>query len=141
LLKITKDKSGFVAQPVYVGDQFCSHFSTPVRVGDYLYGFNEAQLCCLEIKTGTIKWSKNGFNKGSLLAVDNFLVVLGESGQLALFEANSDQATEVVRATPFPGRRPRTWTMPVLAEGKLLLRDEKVMMCLEMAERKRFIER
>jgi outer membrane protein assembly factor BamB len=136
LLKITPtDGGGFGAQRVYMGNQLCSHFATPVRRGDYLYGFNEAKLVCMDIKTGKIKWSQGGFNKGSLLAVGDHLVILGEKGQLALFEATPKAPKQIAQANPFPGRPPQTWTMPVLAEGKLFLRDEEVILCLESAEK------
>jgi outer membrane protein assembly factor BamB len=135
LLKIAETSSGFEARRVYVGNQLCCHFATPVRRGDYLYGFNEAKLVCMDIKTGKINWSQSGFNKGSLLAVDDHLIILGEKGQLALFEATPDAPKQIAEATPFPGRPRQTWTMPVLAEGKLFLRDEDVILCLEMAEK------
>jgi outer membrane protein assembly factor BamB len=136
LLKIVSTTGGgFDARPVYVGNQLCSHFATPVRHGNYLYGFNEARLVCMEIKTGKIRWSQSGFNKGSLLAVGDHFIILGERGQLALFEATPDAPKQIAEASPYPGRPQQTWTMPVLAEGKLFLRDEDVILCLEMAEK------
>jgi outer membrane protein assembly factor BamB len=135
LLKIAKGDNGFTARPVYVGNQMKSHFATPVRHGDYLYGFDETRLSCLAIKTGKITWSKSGFNKGSLLAVNDCLVVLGETGDLALIEANPQEAKEIARARPFPRRPQHAWTMPVLAEGKLFLRDENMLLCLELSEK------
>jgi outer membrane protein assembly factor BamB len=135
LLKIAETTGRFEAQRVYVGNQLCSHFATPVRHGEYLYGFNEARLVCMDIKTGKIRWSQGGFNKGSLLAVGDHLVVLGEKGQLALFKASPEAPKQVAEAEPYPGRPRQTWTMPVLAEGKLFLRDEDVQLCLELAEK------
>jgi outer membrane protein assembly factor BamB len=135
LLKIAATGGGFEVRRVYVGNQLCSHFATPVRHGDYLYGFNEAKLVCMDIKTGKIKWSQGGFNKGSLLAVGDHLVILGEKGQLALFEASPEASKQIAEAEPYPGRPRQTWTMPVLAEGKLFLRDEDVLLCLEMREK------
>jgi outer membrane protein assembly factor BamB len=133
LLKIAPAANGeFDARPVYVSNHLCSHFSSPVRRGDYLYGFDEAKLVCLEIKTGKVKWSQDGFQKGSLLAVGDHLIVLGERGDLALFEANPDKPVEIAKTNPFPGHPRQTWTMPVLAEGKLFLRDEDNILCLDV---------
>ena len=117
---------------MYVGNKLCSHFASPVRRGDYLYGFDEAKLVCMEIKTGKIRWSQGGFHKGSLLAVGGHLIVLGERGDLALFEATPDAPREIAKTKPFPGNPRQTWTMPVLAEGKLFLRDEENIVCVEM---------
>jgi outer membrane protein assembly factor BamB len=133
LVKIARAANGeFEARPVYVSNHLCSHFSSPVRCGEYLYGFDEAKLVCLEIKTGKIKWSQDGFQKGSLLAVGDHLIVLGERGDLALFEANPDKPVKIAKTNPFPRHPRQTWTMPVLAEGKLYLRDEDNILCLDV---------
>ncbi len=135
LLKIAPTPGGgFEVQPVYVGNQLCSHFASPVRRSEYLYGFNEAKLVCLEIKTGKIKWSQGGFQKGSLLGVGEHLIVLGERGELALFAATPTEAKQLATTSPFSRRPRQAWTMPVLAEGKLFLRDEDNVVCLEMRE-------
>lgn len=131
LLKITKSSSGdFTAHRVYENNSLCSHFASPVRLGQYIYGFNESALTCLDLRTGETKWKKSGFNKGSLLRVDNYLLVLGETGKLALMEASPEEPMPIATAQPLRSRR--TWTMPTLSGGKLYLRDEEQATCLEM---------
>jgi outer membrane protein assembly factor BamB len=131
LLKIEGDgKSGFRARRVYEGNQMCNHFASPVRYRDHFYGLNEAKLTCMDVRTGQVKWEESGFQKGSLLRVDGFLLVLGEFGKLALVEATPEEYREKASASPL-GRR-RCWTMPALADGKLYLRDEAKVMCLKL---------
>ena len=106
--------------PVFTTNTLCSHFGSPVRVGDNVYGFNETKLVCLSLRTGSVRWEKGGFKKGSLLAVNGYLLVLGEDGKLALIKATDESPVEVVaEAGRVMGRR--CWTMPVLADGRLLL--------------------
>ncbi len=147
LLKMGTDTEGKPeVQVVYTGNtqdhQMKSQFASPVRRGDYLYGFNNTNLRCLALKTGQRQWDISGFYSGSLLRVGEHLIVLGEKGELAVLEASpKPEETEdgepkvLARAEPFTRNRPRCWTMPVLAEGKLLLRDEHEIICLDLRKR------
>jgi outer membrane protein assembly factor BamB len=130
LLKIASSASGrFQAKMVYQGNQLSSHFASPIRHGDYLYGFDDSRLICLEIRTGKVKWTRAGVNKGSLLCVDDHLLVLGEQGKLSLVQATPKAYEEEAGARPF---RKRCWTMPVLADGRLFLRAEEEVKCLDL---------
>jgi outer membrane protein assembly factor BamB len=133
LLKIAKTKAGdFTAQPVFENNLLCSHFASPVRRGEFVFGFNEAALTCLDLHTGEVRWKKSGFQKGSLLRADDYLLVLGEYGKLALMKASPDEPDIVATARPLSDR---CWTMPVLAEGRLFLRSEKKAVCLDVKEK------
>jgi outer membrane protein assembly factor BamB len=134
LLKMGTDDQGIPnVRVVYVGNQMHSQFSSPVRRGDYLYGFNESNLRCIDLKTGKKQWDKDGFHKGSLMRVGDRLLVLGERGELAVLAATPNgNGVELAHAEPFGHARGKCWTMPVLADGKLLLRDEKEIICLEL---------
>jgi outer membrane protein assembly factor BamB len=130
LVKIAQTGTGFEARQVYRGNQMCSHFASPVRRGDYLYGIDDARLTCMELRTGKVKWTRAGINKGSLLRVDDYLLVLGENGRLFLLDASPQRHEPLAEARPF--REGRCWTMPVLADGFLLLRNERQMKCFDL---------
>ncbi len=169
LVALVSQRGKIDAVRVFESNSFCSHFGSPVRVGDHVYGFNETKLVCLNLRTGKEIWGKNGFKKGSLLAVhdtldrptlgasaigllgsplgggpalasaallsarDGYLLILGEEGKLALMKATPDEAAIVVEAPRLMGRR--CWTMPVLADGRLLLRDEDKILCLDLRQK------
>ena len=139
LLKMGTDDQGKPnMRVVYVGNQMHSQFSSPVRRGDYLYGFNETNLRCLDLKTGKKQWDKGGFHKGSLLRAGDRLLVLGERGELAVVAAApGEQAEELASAKPFgnASARRKCWAMPVLSDGRLLLRDEEEIICLDLRKR------
>lgn len=133
LLKIAATTDGgFEAQTVYSGKQMCSHFASPVRRGDYLYGIDDSRLTCLDLRSGKVMWRRPGVQKGSLLRVDDFLLVLGEEGRLFLFDAAAEKRPPRAEARPF--RRGRCWTMPVVAGGKLFLRNERQMKCFDLTK-------
>jgi len=134
LLKIVATANGrFEAKTVYTSKQMCCHFSSPVRRGEYLYGIDDTRLTCLNLRNGKVMWKHSGIQKGSLLRVNDSLLVLGEEGQLFLFDAVPEDRPPKAQARPFHGGR--CWTMPVLAEGRLLLREEQQMKCFDLRKK------
>ena len=65
--------------------------------------------------------------------MDHYLLVLGETGKLALMEASPQEPEPLASARPFSRR---CWTMPALAEGRLFLRDEEQVLCLDLRSAK-----
>jgi hypothetical protein len=133
LVKLANDAGTFTAKAVYESNELCCHFSTPVLHGEHLYGLDETRdLTCLEVRTGKAVWRKRarpGFQKGSLIRVDDRLLILGEQGHLALAACDPQGYREIARCRPFTGR---CWTLPVLANGRLLLRDQSEVVCLDL---------
>jgi outer membrane protein assembly factor BamB len=117
------------ARRVYESNQMGNHFNSSVRYKDHFYGFHEAELTCMEVRTGRIAWKKKGFSKGSLLRVDDHLLILGELGQLALAEATPDAYQELASARL---SRKKTWTPLTVADGKLYWRDQEQVVCYEL---------
>ena len=130
LVRVTRQEEGFEARAVYQSNELCCHFASPVLHGDHLYGLDETRdLTCLAVHTGEVRWRQRGFRKGSLIGVDDRLIVLGEDGRLALLRCDAEGFRELARARPF---RDRCWTLPVLADGRLFLRDQNEVVCLDV---------
>jgi outer membrane protein assembly factor BamB len=106
-----------------------NHFSTCVLFQGHLYGFSNDRLRCVEFATGKVKWEKLGLGRGSLLVADGHLIALGDQGTLVLAEARSDKYVEKARCTPLSGT---CWSVPVLANGKLYLRNEHKIMAADL---------
>ena len=131
---VPKEGGGLEARRVFFSKRIRSQFGSPVRVGDFIYGFNVDILVCLSLHTGEVKWSHRGFKMGSLMVVNDYLLVLSETGTLAL-----------VKATPesYPGEKAsaevlqgdRCWTMPVVADGKVYLRNKDKVRCLDLRKK------
>ncbi len=119
------------------------YFSTPVPVGpDHIYMvtgndplaiFHQATLHCIEAKTGKDLWSKPkvvGKYHASLLRTgDNKLLMLEEAGNLVLLDPNPKEYRELARSKVCG----ETWAHPALANGKLYIRDDKELICLQLA--------
>jgi outer membrane protein assembly factor BamB len=106
------------------------HYSSPVLYKDALYGLDEATLRCLDLKTGEVKWSRDGFGKGGISIADGKLLILTESGDLVIAEANSEAFKEISRVKALGGQ---CWTSPVLANGRIYCRSgEGVIACVDV---------
>ncbi len=129
LLKMTADDDGIGIEEVWKSRVMKNHFNSSVLQGDYLYGFDNAILTCIEVNTGEEQWQQRGFEKGSLLLADGYLIILGEKGKLALVEANPSEYKEKALFQLFDDK---CWTVPTLAGGRLYLRNQKEMVCLDL---------
>jgi outer membrane protein assembly factor BamB len=112
------------------------HFSTPVAVGDQLYGFEGrqeegGQLRCIDWKTGKVRWTENAWGCGSAIAAGDKLFVLGEDGDLGIVKADAGKYRELARASVLtkPVRAPLA-----LANGMLYARDGRKLVCWKTKE-------
>jgi outer membrane protein assembly factor BamB len=121
-----------LANSVYQHNRMRNHFSSCVLHGEHLYGFDDNLLVCMEFRTGKIKWKERGFDKGSLLIANHDLIILGEHGQLVLAEASPQS----FRAkSKFQVSLQKCWSAPALANGRLYVRDEKEVVCLDLRKK------
>lgn len=117
------------AEELWDSKSMKNYFSTSVLHNGYLYGFNNTMLTCMAFDTGDVIWRERGFNKGSVLLADGKLIILGERGTLALAEVSVEDYKEISRVGIFEGK---SWTVPTVAGGKLFLRNEEELVCLNL---------
>ncbi len=111
------------AEPVYFTRDMQNHHGGMVLVDGYLYGSNEGQLCCLEFATGKTRWQDRHPGKGSIAYADGRLYYRNEGGPVTLVEANPDRYVEHGRLQQPKRSGGPAWPHPVIANGKLYLRD------------------
>ena len=123
------DLAGGRPTPVWKDDDERSlqaHWATPVHHAGFVYGSsgrhaNEAELRCVELATGAVKWRERRTTRCTLLKVDGHLVALGEGGELRLIRLNPEKYDEVNRVE-LPGFGYPCWAPPVLSDGRLYVR-------------------
>ena len=98
---------------------------------NHLYGFDQAILKCLDAETGEEKWKTRGYAKGTLIVADGHLILLGEQGNLGIAQATPEGFVE---KASYPAFDSRCWTAPSLANGRLYMRDESEIVCLDIRE-------
>ncbi|MDE2887820.1 MAG: PQQ-binding-like beta-propeller repeat protein [Gemmatimonadota bacterium] len=129
LLRIEAGSDGFSATRVWESRRMKNHFGTSVLVGDYLYGFDNAILKCIEARTGKEQWKHRGYGKGALIYADGHLLLMSDNGRLALAKATPEGFEERAGAQVLSGR---SWTMPTLANGRVFVRDMRKIVCLDL---------
>ena len=98
---------------------------------DYMYGFDNNIFMCVGLADGKMKWRTRGYGNGQvlLLADDALLLILTEQGEVALVEARPEEHKELVRIKAIEGK---TWNHPVVAHGKLFVRNAEEIAGLEL---------
>ena len=124
-----RDRVEMTVEEIWKNQDMKNHFATSVLHDDYLYGFDNAILKCIDANTGMEKWKTRGFGKGTLMLADEHLIILSDSGKLGLAEATPSAYNEVSSAEVLSGL---CWTVPTLANGRLYARNENEMVCLDM---------
>jgi len=129
LFQIQAANGRATAQSVWMNKNMRNHMATSIYREGYLYGFDEATFKCLDVATGEDQWKTRGLGKGSVMLADGHLIILSERGKLVLAEASPSGYVEKASAQMLRGK---CWTPPSLAHGKLYLRNEKEMVCLDL---------
>jgi outer membrane protein assembly factor BamB len=125
---------------VYANDHLVNHHGGVLLIGDHLYGHSDkGGWTCLDFKTGEIAWQRrDALGKGAVAAADGMLYCVAESdGTVVLVEASPDGWNEKGRFKLEPQstqRKPsgKIWTHPVIANGKLYLRDQELVYCFDV---------
>ena len=123
------------AQEIYFTKDMRNHHSSSVLVGDYLYGFSSAILTAMRFDSGEIAWRDRSVGKGSLVFADGHLYCLSENGVVGLVEATPAGYKEKGRFRIAQDSLP-TWTHPVVAGGRLYLRDQDTIYAYDVKEKK-----
>jgi hypothetical protein len=108
-----------------------------VKVGDHLYGSSGQGVMCVEFKTGEIKWEERGIGPSSWLVADGRLYLHAEKGDMALLEPTPEAYREKGHFTPPGGparlnQMEKAWAYPVIANGRLYLRDQNSLWCYDI---------
>lgn len=129
LLEVTATADGFAARPVWRNRNLKTKFNPAVLYEGHLYGLDEGVLACVEVATGERKWREGRYGYGQLLRAADHLIVLGGEGELALVRATPERFEERARVRALTGK---TWNVPALAEGRLLVRNAAEMACYDL---------
>jgi len=138
-LKLTGSDGKEAAEKIWENDKLTCYFSTPVPVGKYLYMVNGAAtllnpsitLRCVETATGKVAWEKpdlGRYHAALTRTGDDKLLMLDDNGYLTLLQPDPAGYKELARSKVCGP----TWAHPALVDGRLYLRDEKELVCLEL---------
>ena len=136
LFKVTPESGAFKAEQVYANKVMVNHHGGIVNIGDNLYGYSEGKgWTCQDLKSGEAKWQeKEKLGKGSLTCADGLLYLRAEGGKgtVALIEASPEGYREQGRFNQPDRSGKNSWPHPVIAGGKLYLRDQDILLCYDI---------
>ena len=100
----------------------------------YIYGPDNANLTCMDFKTGDVAWTQKGFGRASVIIADDKLIVLNDKGKLFIVQAFPDGYKELASAQIMSTKR--SWTIPVLANGKIYARNSVgELVCVDISSK------
>jgi outer membrane protein assembly factor BamB len=134
LLELRPNGTSIDAREVYFTKEMRNHHASSVLVGDHLYGFSGPILTSMKFDSGQVAWRDRSVGKGSVIFADDRLYLFSENGVVGLAEANPAAYREHGRFQLRTGSLP-TWSHPVVANGKLFLRDQDTIYAYDVRAR------
>lgn len=115
-------------------ESLSSHYSTPVVKDGVVYGYDGRQeygqaFRAIDLKTGKVLWSEDGFGAGTVTLAGDILVLVREKGELMLARANPRKFEPLGRAQILQGV---VRAYPALADGRLYARDQTTLVCVRL---------
>jgi len=134
LIRVSHEGDRWATSQVWQTTAIKPYFNDLVVHGEHIYGFDASFLVCVSLnEPARPKWKARGYGNGQVLLLpdQNLLLILSEKGDVALVEARPDSHKEVARFKVFDGK---TWNHPVIAHGKLFVRNGEEAACYQLVE-------
>jgi outer membrane protein assembly factor BamB len=144
LLNVAGDKPVPVWRDENIRQQRLScHWCTPVLVDGFAYAChgekpNSAEIRCVELATGKVKWKEAGFGRCNLMYVDGNLIGLSDTGSLFVLRANSQRLERLTRYEPLDRDSAFSqpcYAAPIVSHGLLYVRDARKLYCFDLQKR------
>jgi hypothetical protein len=140
LLKLSKDGSGVKAEEQYFlgGNKLQNHHGGMILKDGYVFcghQHNEGFPICVEMQTGEIAWGGKdrgpGGGSAAVAYADGNFYFRYQDGIMALIEANPKEY-KVKGKFKIKTHNDNSWPHPVIAGGKLYLRDQDDLLCYDI---------
>jgi outer membrane protein assembly factor BamB len=134
---LKRDGATFSCLELYSNKALASHFGDMVVVDGHVYGCDESSLKCVKLKTGEEVWKNPCEGKGATTYADGHLLVRGLRGGVAWVKATPKGFQLDGRFVPSirPEARESSWTMPVVSNRRLFLREHDVLLCYDLSKK------
>ncbi|HCI55435.1 MAG TPA: hypothetical protein DFI01_05855, partial [Bacteroidales bacterium] len=139
MLKVEKKPDGnYGVTELFKHNDFGDHTKPPILYNGYFYGQFSTNskrdgLVCMNMD-GKVMWKTMRsplFDKGSMILVDG--VILATDGNRSLYVIEPDPTAFKPIASAAILEAGQNWAPIALADGKLLIRDQKRLMCIRVA--------
>lgn len=137
MLEIKNQQDLLTAEPSFKlkADVFGATQHTPIFYEGYIYGVRpDGQLVCLSTD-GRVVWTSGSgkrFGIGPYMIANGLIYAMNDVGVLTLIKATPAGYRQLARAKVLEGDE--SWGPMAVASGRLILRDLKRMICLDIRE-------
>jgi outer membrane protein assembly factor BamB len=141
MLQVKKTGARFVAKRLFKAMECNGQIQQPLLCNGHLYlnGNDKAKkngFMCMSLN-GKVLWKTGrnpGFDWGGLLLADGMIYAVdGTKGDLCMIKPDPAGYREVARFNVFKGPSAKNiWAPIAMADGKILLRDQKFLKCVDV---------
>jgi outer membrane protein assembly factor BamB len=125
LLSVTAEDGKWKIAQLWESPDVRAYFNDFVISKGFAFGFDGPTMTCTDLKDGKKLWKGNRYRGFQVLSADqDIIIMLTEKGEVAVVKADPAKFTELSR---FHGVEGRTWNHPALADGILLVRNDREM--------------
>jgi outer membrane protein assembly factor BamB len=111
-----------------------SQYNNLVGLDGCVFGFSavDRSLRCVDVRSGALHWKwRSILGRGNCLAVADHLLILGQAGHLASVRPTADRPDcRALTADSLLGGP--CYSAPALDEGRLFLRNEGTLLCIDL---------
>ncbi|MDF1841277.1 MAG: PQQ-like beta-propeller repeat protein [Rubripirellula sp.] len=132
--QISKDGDTWTTEELYANKNIANHHGGVVLLDGYVFGSSGGTFKCLDIESGELAYGGRSAGKGATTYADGHLYLRSETGPIALIEATNEDLVEKSRFDQPQRSDKRAWAHPVVANGKLYIRDQDVLLCYDISE-------
>jgi outer membrane protein assembly factor BamB len=131
-LQLRPSADAWASEEVWTTKAISPYFNDLVVHKGHIYGFDTDFFTCVDVEKGEKRWRARGYGQGQvlLLADQGLLLILSEKGDVALVKADPEKHTVVGRFKAIEGK---TWNHPVVAHGRLFVRNGNEAACYQLA--------
>jgi outer membrane protein assembly factor BamB len=138
LFKLAAQGDKLSATQVYKDPAMANHHGGVIRIGGHVYGYSDGKgWVCQQLLSGKLAWSDKRAEKGALVYADGhfYLRSEGTKGTVTLIEASPQGYIEKGHFDQPNRSKANSWAHPVIAGGKLYLRDQDTLLCYDVKEK------
>ena len=129
LYDVIRDGESWKAEQRWRSMRLKSKFSAFLLRDQHVFGLDENYLACIDVESGRRVWKGAKYGYGQLLLIGDVILVMAESGEVVFVKADPAEFEEIGRFQALEGK---TWNHPVIANGRLYVRNGAQAACFEL---------
>jgi outer membrane protein assembly factor BamB len=130
--RVTKDGTNWQVEQLYANKEIMNHHGGVVLLDGHIYGSSGGTFRCLNLDSGELAYAGRSAGKGATVYADGHLYLRSEAGPVALIKATPTDLVETGRFDQPDRSEEKAWPHPVIANGKLYLRDQDILLCYDV---------